>query len=149
MSSGPVIVRLGLSTINRVLASMRDPDLKGAFNLARKPARQDIRAHAKAAAGPDGSWPARSPLTSVRKGKRKRARKLLGKLPAAIMTTTTRRSLILTSRAKWSGIHQDGGTAEHGARIPARPFLWASQGLAERIAGLVARGLVQAFGRAW
>lgn len=36
-------------------------------------------------------------------------------------------NLAATSKVPWAGIHQYGGTAGHGAKIPARPFLWFSQ----------------------
>lgn len=139
-----------LGIVNRALYALRSADLRGAFNLARKPARTDQRAHAKAQEGPDGRWAPRSPLTLARAGAkaRKRARRILGRLPNALALTTTRKSLKIASRVRWSLIHQEGGRAGHGSKIPARPFLWASDPLLERVAGLVSRALEQAWAKA-
>ena len=146
------VARMKLGWVEVALGALRRVDLRPAWKAARKPLRADQRAHAKRQEGPSGAWPGRSPLTAVRRGtgsgKRKRPRKLLGRLPGALTSKATRTSVTVIARAKWSAIHQDGGTAGYGARIPARPFLWASDHVLEVISGIVARGLRVAFEKA-
>lgn len=143
--------RVDLSWVERALTGLRNPDLRPAWKAAKKPLRADQRDHAKRREGPGGAWPARSPLTQARRstgsGKRKRARKLLGKLPSALTAKHTRTSVSVMSRSKWSAVHQEGGTAGNGARIPARPFLWASDKLLETVAGILSKGLKVAFAK--
>jgi len=133
-------------------AALGDLELRGkrlapAFRELRKPLRADQRDHAKAQSGPDSSWPPRSPMTEKRRlahnravrttkamktiaiGKSKRRstpKKILGRLPAAIVMTVGELFVRATSRVPWSGAHQKGGRVGHGARLPARPFLWLS-----------------------
>ncbi len=141
--------RVELGWLERALSSLRNPDLRKGWAEARKPLRADQRDHAKRQEGPSGAWTGRSPLTTRRAGtvvddgKRnyRRPRKLMGKLPSALTSKVTRSGVTLISRAKWSGVHQDGGTAGQGARIPARPFLWASQEALEAIGYVISRHL--------
>lgn len=139
------VARVNLSWVERALTALRRPDLRKAWQEAKKPLRADQRDHAKRQEGPSGTWAGRSPLTTARRstgsGKRKRARKLLGRLPTALTSKATRSSVTVLSRAKWSGIHQEGGTAGYGARIPARPFLWASMQALEAIGYVISRHL--------
>lgn len=107
-----------------------------AMQELRKPLRVDQREHARAQEGPDGPWPKRASAADRASASRKRRkrrrpsrRRLLGKLPGAVKVTSTRSSVTIESRVAWSGIHQHGGTAGRGAKIPARPFLWISQKL--------------------
>jgi phage gpG-like protein len=86
----------------------------------RKPLRADQRDHSKKAEGPDGRWPARQ-----QKGRRR----LLGRLPSTVKITSNQSVLSAVSGVAWSAIHQEGGIANNGAKIPARPFLWISDGL--------------------
>ena len=94
----------------------------------KKPLRLDQRDHAKKAEGPDGKWPARAV---------KRRKRLLGRLPGVVKVTSTGSSVSAVSGVKWSAIHQEGGTAGNGAKIPARPFLWASEGLKTKAAEML------------
>jgi phage gpG-like protein len=116
-------------------------DHRAAFRDAVKPLRADQRAHAKAKMGPDASWPSRSPLSRAKSGAkaRTRRRRLLGRLPTALMSKVSPTSLQLISRAKWSAVHMTGGRVGHGAKLPARPFLWASDAVLETIAKIFAR----------
>lgn len=50
--------------------------------------------------------------------------RILGRLASSISSKVTRGQLIVESKVAWSGVHNDGGTAGHGADIPARPFLY-------------------------
>lgn len=138
--------RVDLSWVEKALAALRRPDLRKAWQESKKPLRADQRNHAKRQEGPSGSWPERSPLTTARRGtgsssKRRRPRKLLGRLPGALTSKATRSGVSIISRAKWSGIHQEGGTAGNGARIPARPFLWASQEALDAVGFVISRHL--------
>lgn len=130
-----------LTAVDRGLDAMTRAarDLGPAFKEAKKPVRADQRQHAKERSGPDGRWAPKSRLTLARealdrkrKGKRRGGgRRLLGRLPAAIVVTSDRNRVVARSRARGgiSGTHQDGGPAGRGARIPARPFLWVSDAL--------------------
>lgn len=107
----------------------------GAFKTT---ARKDQASHGKARESSSGAkWAPRSAATTQGRGKRRariRRRRLLGRLSTALNITTTPSSLVVTSKIPWSGIHQDGGTAGRGSRIPAREFLWWSEELLERVA---------------
>lgn len=87
-------------------------------------ARADQRDHAKNQEGPESHWAPRKEVPGRRKRK---TRRILGRLPGAIQVRTHPDAVEIQSRVRWSGIHQDGGTANNGAQIPARPFLWWSE----------------------
>lgn len=53
----------------------------------------------------------------------KKNRPILGKLSSSIEATLQRDTLEMRSRVPWAGVHNDGGTAGHGAHIPKRTFL--------------------------
>ncbi len=131
-----------------VFDHLRRIDLRKTFRELGKPTRIDQRQHHVAERGPAHRWPALAASTIARnrypratKG-RKRAggrwrkklpsisavmgRKLLRRLPAALISRASSHSLIVFSRVRWSGVHQEGGRAGHGARIPQRQFLWIS-----------------------
>ena len=123
--------------IDSLTAAARDKS--PVYKELRKPLRQDQAEHAKRREGPAGKWPAKSPFTLAREararkraGKKRGSRRLLGKLPSAIAVKADRNKVVAYSRVRWSSIHQDGGAAGRGAKIPARPFLWASQKLLEK-----------------
>lgn len=141
--------------VDRALADVeeRGKRLRPAFRQLRKPMRGDQRQHARDERGPDAAWPPRSPLTEARRRARNRRlrttkamrtiglgkftrtratpKQILGRLPSALIVTAGELFVRATSRVPWSGIHQFGGRANHGARIPARPFLWLSDDLVE------------------
>ena len=101
---------------------------QGFFRELAPRARQDQREHAMQQEGPDGQWAPRDPDTHAwRQGRRRRRRKLMGRLPGAISVKVHPDAVTITSKVAWSGIHQDGGTVGHGAQLPARPFLWWSE----------------------
>lgn len=103
--------------------------------------RADQRDHAKARSGPESKWAPRAKSTIERFGRSKTGRRLsprpLGKLLSAITYTAGRSGVVAESRVSWSGIHQWGGTAGRGAKIPARPFLWLSASLVANAAAKV------------
>lgn len=131
----PIELRPSTRELERALASMMrwGRDLTPLMRELRKPVLHDQADHRKRTAGPDGKWAPRSPFTRARaaartKSGRKRGRgRLLGKLPGALNVSIERRRLLVISRVKWSGVHQDGaGKTGHAPSIPARTFLWIS-----------------------
>jgi phage gpG-like protein len=48
---------------------------------------------------------------------------LLGRIASSIRSRIDRGSLTIESMIQWAGVHNDGGTAGNGARIPERKFL--------------------------
>ena len=112
-----------------------------------KPLRDDQKNHKRAQSGPSGSWARRSEATIAAKhGKRKLPRTILGRLPTAVSYKTTPSSVTGTSRVRWSGAHQDGATVGHGARLPAREFLWISDEMMTLADNEIADAMVRAFG---
>lgn len=122
----------------------------------RKPLRADQRAHAKAEEGSGGKWPSRAASTvaaiklrrraarRARKSGLKRrsiARRLLGRLPGALDVRIEGKSLIARSKVAWSGAHQDGDS-----HVPAREFLWISDGVLEDAATVTGDAMLKAFG---
>lgn len=89
-------------------------------------ARQDQREHARQRQGPEAPWQPRAEQTAARLRRKRKRRPLLGRLPGAIQVKVHPDAVEIRSRVAWSGIHQEGGRANHGAEIPARPFLWWS-----------------------
>ncbi len=142
------------------LAAMEHVRLAPVFKELGKPLRDDQRDHAKKQEGPEGSWPKRSAHTAARIAsarrsarrkkdrtakKRRLPRKILGRLPTAISMKTSASGVVIESKVAWSGIHQEGGTAGRGARIPARPFLWISERFLDLAAEKLAKAGVRAF----
>ena len=71
--------------------------------------------------------------------------KILGKLASSIFATISPDTLTLTSRPDWSSVHNDGGTAGHGAKIPKRTFMeWTPERLAK-----IGKIVVYGFQDAW
>ncbi len=141
--------RVDLGPLDRVLNALRKPDLRPAWNEAKKPLRADIADHRNRQKGPDGSWAPRASSTRLRSaGKRRgRPRKILGKLPTALITKSDRRKIAMASRVPWSEVQRSGGTVGHGARIPARNFLYASENVLWVIAGIIGRHLKKIWDR--
>ena len=142
-------LRTNIDPVLRALkkAERRARDLRPAFKAIRKPFRSEQLHHFKEQEGPDGKWPARKESTESRalhrarkaaakKGRKRRPRKPpkpLGRL-RKFRTRVRRRDITAESPIKWSGIHQRGGKAGHGARNPARPFLWVQRSWLRRYA---------------
>lgn len=136
-----------LSFVERALNTLRKPDLRPAWKLAKVPLREDIRDHRKRQEGPGGTWPARAAATKERAGRNGRARRLLGRLPTALTIQSTRAMVAARSRVAWSDVHRTGGTVGRGSSLPVRDFLWASKDALELIALIVQARLEQLFGR--
>jgi hypothetical protein len=140
--------RVNLGSIPSLLRSLANPDLRPAFREASKPLRADIRDHGKKQRSETGTWapPAASTMARRAAGRRKRARKPLGKLPTALMTKASRRGLYMASRAAWSEIQRSGGRANHGAHIPARDWMWISDLALDAVGYIIVRVMAKAFG---
>lgn len=135
-------VEAGLDAMAR-----RGRALGPAFRELKKPLRLDQKDHAKRREGPSALWAPRATSTMARlRAGGKRARKLLGRLPGAVKYTATATAVAGTSRALWSGVHQDGGIVGHGARLPARPFLWISDDMLRVAESTLGAALVRAYG---
>ncbi len=149
MNERLITATVNLDGVERAFGRARTADLRPAFAMARKPLRDDQREHAKKQEGPDGSWAPRKSATRQRAQSRRnrRPRKLLGRLPGAIAVKAERDRVIGRSLVKWSGVHQDGGVAGRGARISARPFMWPSGAVVERVAGILADYVAKVIGR--
>ena len=137
MTESKVDLRQVESALRRL--QLAGGDLAKVFRAARKEFRADMRAHAKDQQGFDGRWkplaastqrqrrarPNKQGHRRTRKQKPRRFR-VLGRLPSAFKIEVTKKSIRGVSRVPWSGVHQLGGRAGKGARIPSRPFLWVS-----------------------
>lgn len=136
-----VAAHINLTDVEKGLLGLdvRPSALRPVFNELRNPLRDDLKDHARQQEGPEGKWPGRSRrtmsrLTARRRGRtasgrrrsRRRAGRLLGRLPSLFVVRVSGHGISAENRAKWSAIHQEGGTAGRGARIPARPFAWIS-----------------------
>jgi phage gpG-like protein len=84
--------------------------------------KADQKVHFRSSESPDGSWRARAQSTVKSHGKRP----ILGKLRSAFTVEFGPKFIRALSKVKWSGVHQEGGTAGYGARIPQRTHLWLS-----------------------
>lgn len=133
--------RVNLASVHRALEKLGNVDLRPAWVPARRALRKDVREHRDRREGPGGAWASRASSTQARAGQRGRARRPMGRLPTATYSVTSHDRLALRSRARWSDVHQRGGTVGHGARLPARPFLWASPAVVREIATAVERHL--------
>jgi phage gpG-like protein len=109
---------------------------------------RDQREHRKKQEGPDGRWPKRSPFsqqkarTAAKVAGRKRAAKLLGRLPTALKVTIDPKRLLVESRVPWSMVHQEGaGRTGRAPSIPARPYLWISRGLVREIVTIIEKAI--------
>lgn len=150
MSAGLYIyATLDLGDVERGLEAMarRARALGPVFRELKTPLRLDQRDHSKKREGPSALWAPRAASTMARmRAGGRRARKPMGRLPGAVSYRATASSVSGRSRVLWSGIHQDGGTVGHGARIPARPFLWISDGMLQIAEDTLGAALVRAYG---
>jgi phage gpG-like protein len=60
---------------------------------------------------------------AVAKEERKRSSKVLGRMASSIASSVNNGRLTIWSRIPWSAVHNEGGVAGHGAKIPERTFL--------------------------
>ena len=143
MIEGLVTARIDLSFMDRARAALSNPDLRPAWKQLSKPFRADLKDHRTKQEGPDGTWPRLASSTKLRRasGRRRRARRLLGRLPGATGVKLERARMLGRSLVRWSSVHRDGGRAGHGAVIPKRDFLWVSQQFLDHASTVIAKGL--------
>ena len=55
------------------------------------------------------------------------AKKQLGNLAHSFESKITNGTLVRRSRVAWAAVHNEGGRVGHGARVPARPFLFLEE----------------------
>lgn len=143
MTKTTVDTRRAKRKLDRIKRSANN--LRPVFQVVKKPLRADIADHFARTMGPDGAWPGRSTAAydrlrgqrgnTYRRGRRKgrlnargvkRFRNQLGRLKGSYRYKTATKRFEMWSRVPWATIHQSGGVAGRGVRIPARPFMWAS-----------------------
>ena len=159
-----------LTEVDQALADVeqRGRRMAPAFRELRKPLQTDQREHARGQEGPEGRWAPRSPLTEARRRATNRRvrltkamktiaprklkhrsipKRVLGRLPAAVVYTTGEIFVRASSRVPWSGVHQKGGTAGRGSHIPQRTFLWLSAKVIETAREVLAAYVVKGWKR--
>jgi phage gpG-like protein len=113
-----------------------------AFRKIRPHMQRDQREHAQRREGPEAKWAQRAPstLAKFKRGKtgRRLVRRPMGKLPGAVTYSASDKGVFGRSRVRWSGAHQEGARIARGNVLPARPFLWISDGLRRIAARLLA-----------
>lgn len=169
MSGQVFIVRTGPFDDALAKALRAAKDLRPAYREIRKPFREDQREHAKKAEGPDGSWAPLAQSTLARRardakakrhaaggktGRAKRARRrrrtlkqrrVLGRLPTMLDVRITRMSLIATSKVPWGDAHFSGATVGKGVKLPARPFLYVSDALEQKVVEIFQAHVLKGF----
>lgn len=139
---GLAIARVNLGFFDRARLALRNPDLRPAWRVARKPIRADLREHANKESGPGGSWAPPSAATKRRQAQgRKRPRKMLGRLPGALRTAAQRSKFLVTWRTAWAEAQRLGGVVGHGARLPGRDWAYISDKATQTVADIIAKGL--------
>lgn len=165
-------VKVDLTQVTHDLASMEAAaaKLRPVWGSLRKPMRDDQSDHARKQAGPEGKWPKNAASTIERRQQAKRGRrramkaaktkskfsnarrqfrapKLMGSMPNRTVKVQTLGGdgLQAISKVAWSGVQQDGGRVGRGSRIPARPFLWLSDGFMAKATDAIETHLVGAF----
>ena len=107
----------------KLLRTLKKGDGKGLSAFTARHAKQSERLDkqlAKQQAKPAGE---RRIGVSVAERDAKTNRPILGKLAGSIEAVIQKDTLEMRSRVPWAGVHNDGGTAGHGAHIPQRKFL--------------------------
>lgn len=133
----------GLDALER-----RSHALGAAFRSLKQPLKLDQRDHAKQHMGPHGPWVAQAASTRARRlsSPKHRPRRLLGRLPTAMDYRATATSVSGTSRVPWAAAHIDGARVGHGAKLPAREFLWISNAMLITAENTLGSALVNAYG---
>lgn len=112
-------------------------DLRPVWREVKPLVREDVRDHFKTREGPDDTWPPRD------KASRGQRRMLLGRLRTAWSFEIFPRLLRIVSKVPWSGVHQDGGRAGHGASIPQRVHMYFSEKFLDVLVDRLAEHLVR------
>lgn len=166
-------IEVDLSDVLRGFALMkaRGADLSPVMRDVKEWLKPEIAEHFQEQEGPEGTWPAWAASTVERRSfargsgyVRKRGKKREGRAGSrfkrrqlkwnrtplgrfgqvrSYVFRMTSQSITMQARGAWAGIHQFGGIAGHGARIPARPFLWVGDELVERFGRAVMIHIVE------
>lgn len=148
MSMIDIDVKVDIRLLGNAFDRLRRFRVETVLKALRRPARADQADHGRNQSGPGGRW---APLAAstleryARMGiKRKR---ILGRLPTALESRVTGKSLTLLSRARrYSMVHQDGPMrVGHGAIVPQRQFLWISA----KLQSITVQRFEEALLRAW
>jgi hypothetical protein len=140
-------VRLDLGDALKGLDAMARAPIAKALQALKPEMRADTKDHAKAKAGPESGWAPRAASTIASyKTHPKAPKKLMGKLPTAVSYKVVGLTLAGESRARWSDVHQTGGTVGRGAKLPARVFLWISDKLMALSEDQIGDVMLKAFG---
>lgn len=136
-------------------------DLRPVWKIVRGGLRKDLASHFATRSSPDGAWPPPAPATIekmlsrggrkknvtrrgvLKRGAAKRLANQLGRLKSWFVIRSNAAAITATSGADWSPVHQDGGTAGRGARIPKRTFAWVT----DSFVGAVADQILHHIGR--
>jgi len=155
-------IRMDLEDIDDGFDAMkrRARDLRSVWRKFEPIAKQDQKETARLAEGPDKQkWEPLARTTASKRLRRRQAsarrnrkrvpkrvtKKPLGRLPRQAQFRFNRDTFLARSRVKWSGIHQDGGVAGKGARIPARTHVYFSDDSLERLRDMLAEHVARAF----
>lgn len=126
-------VEIDLDEVYRSMdeAIRRGHSLGPIFRDIKGPLKVDQQEHAKDRAGPDGAWPPRAAATLAKlRANGRRARRPMGRLTSSVKYRSTATGAIGESPVAWSGgAISKGGKVGHGATLPARQFLYASDQL--------------------
>jgi phage gpG-like protein len=164
----PTVVDFSDVTRGLRLMFFRSQDLRDVFAELKPHLKDDIAAHFAEKEGPEGGWAPRAKSTQDRTsasrrqkikpratwakvGKTKTAKRtvkrplqLLGRFRGigAYQFHVEPQQLTMNAKGPWAGVQQFGGTVAHGAKIPARPFLWMSETFVEAFRAALLRHIL-------
>jgi phage gpG-like protein len=149
-ADGFVSAELDLSDVEDGLRALARAgrNLAPAFRALKPEMRLDQREHALLREGPESKWKplAATTLAEYSKRGKRRPTRPLGRLLTAVQYVATSSSVMAKSLVSWSGVHQEGGVGNHGARIPAREFLWISTKFLAQAESMMTKRLLDAYG---
>ena len=120
-----VDTRNALKTIEKQLATMqrKGTDLRPIFRNNKKQLKEAMRANMARQNDSSGKrWKRTKPFPG-----RDTSKTLGQKLVSASKISFSKNHIEIKSTLPWTGIHQEGGTAYRGAKIPKREFFYASK----------------------
>ena len=163
------MIKADLRSIKKAMRKMEraGADPRKVWRVLRKPLRKDQKEHMRAGEDSKGSkW---KPLAAstiqgrlskggragkfTKRGKMKKktsrglSRVLSKKLVTGAKVKITRGSIKITSIVPWAGVHQKGGRAGRGSRIPAREFFYVGDGLIRQTSRALAKHISEAYNK--
>lgn len=119
-------VRAKIDGVMKALDRMGRIPKSAIYRRLKPQLRQELRDHGKRQQSPEGRWRALAATTLARRAraKRRRNKKLLGRLPNLWQIEANAESLKATNLVKWSRIQDEGGRGAKHANIPARKFAY-------------------------